>query len=184
MKNMEQLRPGEDIRPDVVPVRPPGGGTGGGTGGTTHPVALSTDTGNQDVPSAGSGQHMRSTASYYRGSTTVSGQTHIWCTNWGRGFHGSAVPILFDANGGAIWPRSVQEMNAQKHQYGVDGTALFWSTSDRVVPWVNTVPADVVAKNPASIAVTQWLDPKNMLVEDIGIVGKTLPAIIAIIAAL
>ena len=71
------------------------------------------------------------------------GNTHTWCTVALRGFTGSVAPIVFDNNGLGIWPPTPEQA---KHQYGVDGSAIPFSTHDRRVTWQNQVPADIMAQ--------------------------------------
>ena len=101
-----------------------------------------------------------------------------WCTILLRGFHGSALPLLLDGAGKAIWP---SDPDNQKHQYGVDGVWI--GTHDRTDYWANQVDPAVLAQA-KSLAVVEYLDPKNQLLNDIGIIAKTLPDIIAIIKAI
>ncbi len=191
--DLSNSRPTTGIgRGGTVVVPPPdqsGSSSGSATGGSsdsdnssgsgiTYPLCA--DTGDQEVPDPGSGQWMHSTATM-SSTGVIEGSTHIWCTNDWTGFHGSAVPVLLDKNGTAVWP---SDPDAEKHQYGVDGDSIPFVTSDRLVPWPSrTVPADVV-KSAVQLRVVQYLDPKNMLLRDLGLIGKTLPQIIALIGEL
>jgi hypothetical protein len=94
--------------------------------------------------------------------------THTWCTIDLRGFHGSVIPVLLGADGKAVWPPDAQ---AAKHQYGVDGVWI--GQHDRTDYWSHQVGPGVVAQA-RSLACIQFLDPKNMLMTDLTIVGQFL----------
>jgi hypothetical protein len=136
------------------------------------------DTGDVSV---GTGEHMRSWASL-ASTGLISGHTHTWCTKELAGFHGSVIAVLLDASGKVIWPPNPQ---VTKHQYGVDGTVSGWfgGPSDRTDYWTNQVDPSVVSQA-KSLALINFLDPKNMLLRDLGIAGKTIAEIVAAITAI
>jgi hypothetical protein len=113
----------------------------------------------------------------------ISGNTRIWTTNEMSGFHGSVLPVLLDAAQKIIWPAQI---DAQKHWYGVDGTWIVGSSSDRTVYWTNQVDATTLAQA-KSLALIQYKDPKNMLMRDVKILTdlvKDAGALLASISAL
>jgi hypothetical protein len=124
----------------------------------------------------GTGDWMNSSARM-NAAGVITGSTHIWCTVALRGFTGSVCPVLLDANGLAIWPQSTEQA---KHRYGVDGSAIPFTTHDRRVTWQNQVPADIVARA-ASMKLVSWHDPVNRLMPDIKIAGEIIPQVIAAI---
>lgn len=138
------------------------------------PMAYETD--DQHV---GTGEWMNSVASM-ASTGLISGRTRIWCTKDFAGFHGSVFPVLLDGDAKTIWPENPQ---IAKHQYGVDGSSIPFSTSDRTVFWTNQVPAATIAQA-KSLALIQFLDPKNMLLTDLNILGKVVSEVSAIITAI
>jgi hypothetical protein len=125
----------------------------------------------------GTGEWMRSWASV-SSSGLISGHTRTWCTIDLRGFHGSIVPVLLGTDGKAVWPPNPQDA---KHQYGVDGAWI--GTHDRTDYWSNQVDSGSLAKAEILHCI-QFLDPRNMLLADLGIIGRALPDIVAAIAAI
>lgn len=163
------------VQQNLMNNRPPvvtGGTSGGSSSGVGAPMAPVT--GSREVPQRGSGQWMSSTATL-ASTGLVSGRTRTWCTNTWSGFHGSVLPVLLDKDDHAVWPTNPE---SAKHQYGVDGT--FFSGDDRTDAWSNQVPANL-AKLGVKLQLIQYLDPKNMLLRDIGIAGKAIGEIIGII---
>lgn len=164
------------VRPmPVRPVRP--ADTGGGAtpstpteptpapeGGTTDWSSTSARTGDVRLDR---GEWMSSTASV-ASSGLISGSTRIWTTNEFAGFHGSAFPVLLDAEDKVVWPADI---DAVKHQYGVDGTWIPGLPSDRTSHWTNTVDAATMARA-HSIGLVQYKDPKNMLMRDLELIGQ------------
>lgn len=120
------------------------------------------------------GEWMRSWASM-ASTGLISGHTHIWCTIDLRGFHGSVFPVLLDADDKVVWPPNPE---VAKHQYGVDGAWV--GTHDRTVYWSNQADAAAVAKA-RSLALIQFLDPKNMLLRDLNILGKVIGEVLPLI---
>lgn len=120
------------------------------------------------------GEWMHSWASM-AGNGVISGHTRIWCTNELSGFHGSVFPVLLDANERVLWPPNPQ---VSKHQYGVDGVLI--GTHDRTEYWANQPDPATVAQA-KSLAIIQFLDPKNMLLTDLGILGKASQDLLPII---
>jgi hypothetical protein len=111
----------------------------------------------------------------------IFGHTRTWCNVDLRGFHGSVVAVLYDANAKAVWPPNPQ---VTKHQYGVDG--VLTGTHDRTAYWANQADPAVLAQA-HSLGCINFYDPKNMLLTDIPIMLKTAEeiatAIVAIAAA-
>lgn len=132
---------------------------------------LTHDSGNQHVDT---GDWMQSHATV-ASTGLITGTTHIWCTVALRGFTGSVSPVLLDSGDKPIWPAN---MEAAKHQYGVDGTAILWGQHDRRVNWSNQVDQATLAQA-KSLAFLQWHDPKNRLFTDIKIAGQVIGDIIA-----
>ncbi len=124
------------------------------------------------------GEWMNSSASM-SGTGLISGHTRIWTTNEMAGFHGSVLPVLLDADGKIIWPAHI---DAQKHWYGVDGSWIPFSTSDRTCYWTNQVDEGTLARA-RSLALIQFKDPKNMLLRDLDIVSQVVKDAAAAIAA-
>jgi hypothetical protein len=125
---------------------------------------MTLDTGDTDL---GTGEWLHTWASM-NASGLIFGHTHTWCTIDLRGFHGSVIPVLLGADGKAVWPPDAQ---AAKHQYGVDGVWI--GQHDRTDYWSHQVGPGVVAQA-RSLACIQFLDPKNMLMTDLTIVGQFL----------
>lgn len=130
-----------------------------------------------DRQHVGTGEWMESWASL-ASNGLISGHTHIWCTKDLAGFHGSVFPVLLDGTGNIVWPPNPQDV---KHQYGVDGRWV--GVSDRTSYWSDQVDAGALGQA-KSLALIQFLDPKNMLLTDLHIIGKALPVVAAMIAAL
>ena len=122
---------------------------------------------NTDDQHLDTGQWMNSTASAAR-TGLISGHTRIWTTNEFSGFHGSVFPALFDDQNKMIWPTDI---DAAKHQYGVDGTWIPGLPSDRTCYWTNQVPATVLAAS-HGLGLFQYKDPKNMLMRDLDLIGR------------
>ena len=122
---------------------------------------------NTDDQHLDTGQWMNSTASAAR-TGLISGHTRIWTTNEFTGFHGSVFPALFDDQNKMIWPTDI---DAAKHQYGVDGTWIPGLPSDRTCYWTNQVPATVLAAS-HGLGLFQYKDPKNMLMRDLDLIGR------------
>lgn len=121
----------------------------------------------------GTGNWMHSSASFNPTSGVISGTTRTWCTVALRGFTGSVVPILLDQGGMPIWPNTPADA---KHQYGVDGSAIPFTTHDRTDNWWNQVPSDV-AQRAAKLEFLHFYDPKNRLLADVQIASKTIQEI-------
>lgn len=123
------------------------------------------------------GRWMNSSASL-GADGTVQGSTHIWTTVALSGFHGSVVPLVMGQDGKAIWPPSIA---SAKHQFGVDGTAIFWNPHDLTVNWTASVPTEVMAQA-KNLGLVNFYDPKNMLLADVVIVGEFVLQILGAIA--
>ena len=137
------------------------------------PVSTNTDNLHLDT-----GEWMSSVASI-SSSGLISGHTRIWTTNELSGFHGSAFPVLLDSADNIIWPSNI---DAAKHQYGVDGTWVPGLPSDRTCYWTNQVDAATLAQS-RGIGLIQYKDPKNMLMRDLDIIKKVYDVVGPIVAA-
>jgi hypothetical protein len=118
-----------------------------GTNQNWDPMII--DTGDVSV---GTGNHMQSWASMNNGGL-ISGHTHTWCNVDLRGFHGSVLPVLLDANGKAVWP---SDPDGNKHPYGVDG--VWVGTHDRTDYWTNQADSGALAKA-KSLNCINYYDP-------------------------
>lgn len=95
-----------------------------------------------------------------------------------KGFHGSVLPLVLDANDKVIWPSNP---DSQKHTYGVDGFLSPFSSHDRTDYWANTVDAETMA-NAKALQLVDYYDPRNQLLNDLGILMQLAPEVIQIIA--
>jgi len=138
---------------------------------------MSADTGDENA-SGQSGFWMHSWASL-ASNGLISGHTHTWSTLGVKGFHGSVLPVVLDASGKVIWPA---DPDSQKHTYGVDGFLSPFGPHDRTDYWSNTVDAATMA-NAKAIQLVDYYDPRNQLLNDLGILMKIAPQVIAIIKA-
>ena len=109
----------------------------------------------------------------------ISGHTHTWSTLGVRGFHGSVLPLVLDADNNVIWP---SDPDSQKHSYGVDGWLSPFGPHDRTDYWTNTVDAGTMA-NAKAIQLVDYYDPRNQLLNDLGILEKVVTDVIPIIKA-
>ena len=152
-------------------------GPNGGSLWTSNTVQnwnpLVADTGDENLAT---GEWMHSWGSL-SGNGLIFGHTHTWCNIDLRGFHGSALPVLLDSNNMVIWPSDPDD---QKHTYGVDGVWI--GTHDRTDYWSNQIDSTTLA-NAKKLHLIDYLDPHNQLLNDLGIVEKLLPDVIAAIAA-
>ncbi|SNT56307.1 hypothetical protein [Actinacidiphila glaucinigra] len=104
----------------------------------------------------------------------ITGTTTIWSTAELYGFHGSAVPVILDSQDKILWPTNI---NAEKHQYGVDGTMVpFGAASKRVEHWNNKI--DPALLNQGRLSIIQWWDPKPFDEKNIQAVGKKVQAFV------
>lgn len=110
----------------------------------------------------------------------LSGKTHTWSTLGLKGFHGSVLPVVTDANSKIIWP---SDPDSQKHTYGVDGFLSPFSPHDRTDYWTNNVDAATV-RNAKAITLIDYYDPQNQLLNDIGIIAKTVQEVLPVITAI
>jgi hypothetical protein len=136
---------------------------------------MSYDSGDETV---GGGFWMHSSDSM-ASNGLISGSTRIWSTLGFKGFHGSVVPLILDADHKVIWP---SDPDSQKHTLWVDGWAIPFSTHDQTKPWANTVDAATLA-NAKSIKLVDYYDPHNQLLNDIGILGQIADEVISKIKA-
>lgn len=126
----------------------------------------------------GTGNWMHSTASFNPSTGVITGTTRTWCTVALRGFTGSVVPIALNQAGMPIWPATPEDGNV-KHQYGVDGFAVPFTTHDRKDTWHNQMPADI-AQQAAKLEFMHWYDPKNRLLPDVKIALQDIQTIIQV----
>jgi len=78
--------------------------------------------------------------------------THTWSTNEFQGFHGSVAVALLDQNRKLLW-------TSHTETYGVDGKAVPLGHKDRIDPWTDTIPAQVLAAS-QYLAIKQQWNPK------------------------
>ena len=136
---------------------------------------MTADTGDENA-SGQAGFWMHSWASM-ASNGLISGRTHTWSTLGVKGFHGSVLPPVLDADNKVIWP---SDPDSQKHSYGVDGFLSPFGPHDRTDYWANTVDAATVA-NAKAIQLADYYDPRNQLLNDLGILLKLAPDAIAAI---
>lgn len=138
---------------------------------------MTADTGDENA-SGQAGFWMHSWASL-ASNGLISGHTHTWSTLGVKGFHGSALPLVLDAANKVIWP---SDPDSQKHQYGVDGFLSPFGPHDRTDYWTNTIDAATLA-NAKAIQLVDYYDPRNQLLNDLGILEKVASDVISIIKA-
>lgn len=85
--------------------------------------------------------------------------THTWSTNEVQGFHGAVAVALLDQNRKLLW-------TSHTETFGVDGKLVPFGHNDRVDPWRDTVPADVLAAA-QYLAIKQKWNPKPQVPENI-----------------
>jgi hypothetical protein len=144
----------------------------------TWPHALPPPADSGDVH-VDTGDWMHSSASLNAGGQ-LTGQTRTWCTVALRGFTGSCCPLLLDDQDRVIWPPN---LDAAKHQYGVDGYAVPFARSDRTDTWLHQIDAGIVAQA-AKIRFLHWHDEKNRLLADVPILIQTVQQILQVLQQL
>jgi hypothetical protein len=138
---------------------------------------MTADTGDQNA-SGQAGFWMHSWASL-ASNGLISGHTHTWSTLGLKGFHGSVLPLVLDAAGMVIWP---SDPDSQKHTYGVDGFLSPFGPHDRTDYWANPVDAATMA-NAKAIQLVNYYDPRNQLLNDLGILMQEASAVLPLIEA-
>jgi hypothetical protein len=85
--------------------------------------------------------------------------THTWSGNDFQGFHGSVAIALLDENRRLLW-------TSHTETFGVDGKLVPLGHKDRVDPWNDTVPAQVLAQA-QYLAIKQQWNPKPLTPQNI-----------------
>lgn len=85
--------------------------------------------------------------------------THTWSGNDFQGFHGSVAVALLDENRRLLW-------TSHTETFGVDGKLVPLGHKDRVDPWNDTVPAQVLARA-QYLAIKQQWNPKPLTPQNI-----------------
>jgi hypothetical protein len=89
----------------------------------------------------------------------MTATTHTWSTNEVQGFHGAVAVALLDQNRKLLW-------TSHTETFGVDGKLVPFGHNNRVDPWRDTVPANVLAAA-QYLAIKQKWNPKPQTPENI-----------------
>jgi hypothetical protein len=115
----------------------------------------------------------------------IAGTTRTWSTLGFRGFHASVAAVVLDEHDKVLWPPNPQ---ITKRQYGVDGWAISpmfgWGGAgphDRKDSWAVQVDPSILPQV-RKLSCVHFLDPKNMLLADLGIVGDDIAKVLQVIA--